>query len=188
MSIESLIDENGVLRLPEDVVLPGNLTYKLVTLGNNCFNCLHSLIELYIPASVQNIEWSFWKCYNLRRFVVDDNNPKYSSIDGVLYSKDQELVAYPNAHGKEYSVVDGTIEVSHFAFKSCKDIEIIKLPASLRKIGNNAFYGCASLKRVFLPDGIKNIGCATENSRYRFKYHYKGLDYSHIELLDLLQE
>lgn len=189
MNIESLIDENGVLRLPEEAVLDGKLIYKLDELGNNSFDCLHRMIELHIPASVLNIQWSFWECYNLCRFVVDENNHKYSSIDGVLYSKDHnQLVAYPNAHGKEYSVVDGTVEVAHFAFKSCKAIEKIHLPESLRKIGNNAFYGCDSLKTVHLPDGIKHIGHAVGNSRYNFKYLYKGKEYSHSELSELLPE
>lgn len=116
MSIESLIDENGVLRLPEDVVTYGGLTYKLDVLGNNCFDCLRRMVELHIPSSVRNIQWSFWECYNLCRIVVDENNRSYSSIDGVLYSKDHKLVAYPNAHGKAHSVVDGTIDVSHSLF------------------------------------------------------------------------
>lgn len=83
-------------------------------------------------------------------------------------------------------MVDGTVEVAHFAFKSCKDVEKILLPESLRKIGNNAFYGCDSLKTVFLPDGIKHIGRAVGNSRYEFKYRYKGNDYSHSEFIGTL--
>lgn len=189
MNIESLIDENGVLRLPEKAVLDEHFVFWLEEIGYNSLDFQTRLKVLYIPSSVRTIKWCFWQCYNLSSIVVDENNKKYSSIDGVLYSKDhKQLVAYPNAHGKEYSVVDGTEEILHFAFKSCEDIEVVWLPESLRNIGNNAFYGCDSLKTVFLPDGIKHIGRAVGNSRYEFKYRYKGKDYSHSELLELLPE
>lgn len=189
MNIESLIDENGVLRLPEKAVLDEHFVFWLEEIGFGSFDFQDRLKVLYVPPSVRTIKWCFYQCHNLSTIVVDENNLNYSSVDGVLYSKDhKQLVAYPNAHGKEYSVVDGTVEVAHFAFKSCKGVEKIHLPESLHKIGNNAFYGCDSLKTVFLPDGIKHIGRAVGNSRYEFKYRYKGNDYSHSELLELLPE
>lgn len=119
--------------LPKDVLLYGSLSYKLDVLGNNCFNCLRCMVELHIPSSVRNIQRSFWKCYKLCRFVVDENSQNYSSIDGALYSKNHKLVACPNAHVKAYSGVDGTIDVSHsfFTFLPHKLLDLLREQLSI---------------------------------------------------------
>lgn len=188
MEIDSLLDENGILELPKDVVLDG-LTFTLEKIGVNSFDEKHCIRELRIPSTIKRIEWCFYECFNLERIVVDKENPYYSSVDGVLYSKDlKRLIAYPNAHGEEYHVLAGTKEIAHFAFKTCKDVKEIYLPDSLRKIGINAFYRCPNLEKVFLPDKIRSIGHATQNSNYGFMYVYRGKEYTHSAILELLPE
>lgn len=186
MKIDSLIDENGVLELPKEVVLDG-LAFTLEKIGLNSFDNKERLRELRIPSTVRKIEWCFYECFNLERIIVDEENPNYASIDGVLYSKDHKrLVAYPNAHGEEYHILDGTKEIARLAFKTCKDVKRVYLPESLKKIGINAFYRCDNLEKVFLPDNIRSIGAATQNSRYEFMYVYRGLEYTRKDILELL--
>lgn len=188
MKIDSLIDENGVLELPKDAVFDG-LTFTLEKIGFNSFDNKNRLRELRIPSTVREIVWCFYECFNLERIVVDDENPNYSSVNGVLYSKDhKQLIVYPNAHGEEYHVIDGTKEIAHFAFKTCKDVKVIYLPDSLREIGNNAFYRCSNLEKVFLPDNIKSVGPATQYSNYEFMYVYRGKEYTRNDILELLPE
>lgn len=186
MKIDSLIDENGVLELPKEVVLDG-LAFTLEKIGLNSFDNKERLRELRIPSTVRKIEWCFYECFNLERIIVDEENPNYASIDGVLYSKDHKrLVAYPNAHGEEYHILDGTKEIARLAFKTCKDVKRVYLPESLKKIGINAFYRCDNLEKVFLPDNIRSIGAATQKSRYEFMYVYRGLEYTRKDILELL--
>lgn len=186
MKIDSLIDENGVLELPKEVVLDG-LAFTLEKIGLNSFDNKERLRELRIPSTVRKIEWCFYECFNLERIIVDEENPDYASIDGVLYSKDHKrLVAYPNAHGEEYHILDGTKEIARLAFKTCKDVKRVYLPESLKKIGINAFYRCDNLEKVFLPDNIRSIGAATQKSRYEFMYVYRGKEYTRRDILELL--
>ena len=188
MKIDSLIDENGVLELPKEVVLDG-LAFTLEKIGLNSFDNKERLRELRIPSTVRKIEWCFYECFNLERIIVDEQNPEYSSVDGVLYSKDHNcLIAYPNAHGTVYNVLDGTKEIAHYAFKTCKDVKVIYLPGSLREIGDNAFYRCDNLEKVFLPYNIRSIGAATQNSNYEFMYVYRGKEYTRRDILELLPE
>lgn len=188
MKIDSLIDENGVLELPKEVVLDG-LAFTLEKIGLNSFDNKERLRELRIPSTVRKIEWCFYECFNLERIIVDEENPNYASIDGVLYSKDHKrLVAYPNAHGEEYHILDGTKEIARLAFKTCKDVKRVYLPESLKKIGINAFYRCDNLEKVFLPDNIRSIGAATQNSNYEFMYVYRGKEYTRRDILELLPE
>ena len=49
-------------------------------------NCNESLGFIYISADVEIIDpKAFYTCKNLRAFFVDENNPNYTSVDGVLY-------------------------------------------------------------------------------------------------------
>ena len=43
----------------------------------------------------------FDRCPKLKTIIVDENNPNYTSLDGVLYNKDLSvLIAYPQAQEK----------------------------------------------------------------------------------------
>lgn len=191
--LKELIDENGELRVPETINLydfdgPG-IHFKLENIGANAFNGLTELKKLFIPANCVNVEWSFYHCFNLAEINVVEANPSYCSLDGVLYTKDiKKLVAYPNAHGKEYHIPEGVEIVDHFAFKSCRNIETIYLSNSVRKIGINALYKCNNLKIVYLPDNFKTLQKHTENANVRCKFVYNGKEYSYQEALDTFND
>ena len=55
---------------------------------------------IYIGPGVEYIEnQAFVYCRSLRAFYVDENNPNYRSVNGVLYTKDmKELISYPICH------------------------------------------------------------------------------------------
>lgn len=188
--IEQMIDSEGVLRLPEyfntcNADYQRSLLLRLEVLGHNAFEYLPSLRELYIPASVTKIEWSFYHSLNLKAIHVDEGNPCYCTVDGVLFTKDKtELVAYPNAHGNEYHVPDGTTSVAHFAFKSC-GIKTIYLPKSVESVGINAFYECSSLERVFVARPDVKIGHSVDSWTDRYVINYNGKDYSLDEYVSL---
>lgn len=178
--IRCLIDKKGILRIPEFINVgtiddSQGLLYRVERIGYNAFDHLLELKELQIPVTVTRMEWCFYECHNLERIIVDEANPEFCSIDGVLFSKDRRvLIAYPNAHGNEYHTPEGVTEIGHFAFKTCRNIEIIHLPKSVVKIGNNAFYQCENLKTVFLPDEIREVGDATEKANMHCNFIYRG--------------
>ena len=187
-SIKDLIDKNGLLRIPEFInvgKIKGSqgLLYRLERVGCNSFDSLTSLKELQIPVTITRFEWCFYDCLNLTAINVDDANPEFCSIDGVLFSKDRRiLIAYPNAHAKEYYVPDGVIEIGHFAFKTCRNVEIVHLPDSVSKVGHNAFYQCDSLRTVYLPNRLCELGDATEKANMHSRFIYQGEEYTYAEL------
>ncbi|MBR3455804.1 MAG: leucine-rich repeat protein [Bacteroidaceae bacterium] len=168
--IRKLIDKDGVLRIPEVIHIASmenceGICCRPESIGNNSFDGVKELKELYIPAFIKEIKWSFYECTNLERIVVDKDNPYFKDIDGVLYSKDgKELIAYPNAHCKTYQVPAGVVKIAHSAFKSCSGIEIVRLPKSLTEIGINAFYQCNNLQAVFLPDDFQKFSKPSDNA------------------------
>ena len=150
------------------------------------FHGCSSLKKVEFPASLTEIEGElFYDCNNLESIFVDFDNPKFLSVNGVLYTKDhKKIVAYPNANGKDYKIIEGTEYIENFAFKSCVDLENLRLPKSIRVIGDNVFYGCDKLKNVVIPDGLEKIGILQERTNTVFKY--KDGDYTITQLVDLI--
>ncbi len=96
---------------------------------------------------------------------VSEENTEYSSIDGVLFDKDQMvLMYYPiGKTDKEYIIPDGTIYVYDSAFyigssgDFLSNLEFIVCPESLQTIGSYAFGSLKSLKTIKPGKGIKAI-------------------------------
>ena len=75
--------------------------------------------------------WAFDGCEALAKIDVASGNKNYSSVDGVLFSKDKKtLVCYPPG-------------------KAAKSYEI---PRGVTSIGKNAFSICLSLTQVTFAD------------------------------------
>ena len=155
------------------------------SIGAHAFSYCSSLKKVEFPASLTEIEGElFYDCNNLESIFVDFDNPKFLSVNGVLYTKDhKKIVAYPNAKGKDYKIIEGTEYIQNFAFKSCVDLENLRLPKSIRVIGDNVFYGCDKLKNVVIPDGLEKIGMLQERTKTMVKY--KDVDYTITQLVNL---
>lgn len=55
-------------------------------------------------------------------------------------------------------VENGAETISIGAFEGCSALEEIRLPATVKSIGDRAFSGCASVKEIDLPKDLTNIG------------------------------
>jgi len=75
-------------------------------IGKYAVNCNEALNFIYISDSVEIIDpKAFYTCKNLKAFFVDENNPNYKSVDGVLYRCENgvpvEIMMFP-AKNPEY--------------------------------------------------------------------------------------
>jgi hypothetical protein len=101
---------------------------------------------------------AFFNCNNLTSFTVDAANPAYSSVDGVLFNKDQtELIQYPGKKAGAYSLPDTLISIRGFAFWNCTDLTNVEIPDSVTTIGESAFGGCDDLISITLGSSVTTI-------------------------------
>ena len=120
-----------------------------------------SLKEVTIPDSVTEIgSGAFVFCTGLTSINVDTRNPKYKSIDGVLFSKDgTKLIQYPaNKMATNYIIPDSVKEIDGSAFLGCTRLTSITIPDSVTKIGTFAFAGCTGLTSINIPASVTEIG------------------------------
>ena len=127
---------------------------------------INKLTNLYIPASVDSISiGAFSYDPALQSINVSSANPKYTSVDGILFSKDKmRLVAFADGHGSIYTVPDGTQVIDYGAFRGATALTAVVMPKSLRQIKNSAFLDCSSLTQVTVPHGVTTIGNSAFNS------------------------
>lgn len=131
-----------------EISIPNTVT----VIGDNALNGCSSLTEIHVPASVTAIgERAFMDNGYLQAIHVDADNPVYSSLDGVLFSKDQRLlIQYPSAKADPaYTIPDGVAAIGSEAFRHCSNLTEITIPSGVTEIDEYAFSLCYGLKDVY---------------------------------------
>ncbi len=100
-----------------------------------------SLKDITLSDNIVNIEYEgFDGCSNLSNLYTSNDNEKYTSVDGVLYSKDiSALILYPSAKNTEYYCLpEGVSKINSGAFVN-GELLYLALPKSLEIICENSF-------------------------------------------------
>ena len=129
------------------IEIPNTVT----SIGEMAFLGCTSLKSVKLSTGVAKIDKNaFGSCSALREVQVAKDNPNFSSLDGVLYSKAQDtLVIYPAAKtDAAYTIPGGVTSVAMYAFSENPYLETIAIPNSLIKVGDSAFYNCKNLRSV----------------------------------------
>ena len=153
---------------------------SVITIGANAFNACGNLRNVDIPDGVQTIrDGAFCNCdvtvdkipksvlsIGLRAFddatilEVDEQNPNYSLLDGVLFNKDQTvLIQYPTRNeSTTYTIPYGVTTIADWAFENSYNLKNIDIPETVTTIGDNAFCYCSALTSIDIPDNVTMLG------------------------------
>ena len=128
------------------------LPESILTIGKWAFYACRSLKTITIPRSVHSIgDLAFHDCKAMTDILVDSNNSKYCSADGVLFDKAKtRLIQYPVANSrKSYVIPSGVKEIAYYAFLTCQALESVTLPSSVEIINDGAFQYCENLNTIY---------------------------------------
>lgn len=123
----------------------------VTSIGEMAFLGCTSLKSVKLSTGVAKIDKNaFGSCSALQEIQVAKDNPNFSSLNGVLYSKKQDtLVIYPAAKtDAAYTIPSGVTSVAMYAFSENPYLETLTIPNSLIKVGDSAFYNCKNLRAV----------------------------------------
>lgn len=129
-------------------------------LGSCAFDRCTSLQEITIPKNVDSIAaYTFADCSSLRQITVSSGNAEYTSVDGVLFNKDQtKLYCYPAGKtDTSYAIPGSVTSIYSGAFSSCASLTRVDISAKVTSIGFQSFYECEALKEVHIPASVTSI-------------------------------
>ena len=124
-------------------------------------NCDDKITTIRIGADVLDIDGkAFYSCWALQNIEVDENNPNYCDVDGVLYNKDKtEVLCYPCNHD-EYLRQKYGYDAEPFSADVTseyeRDIQTYVVPSTVKKVGEMCF-NYANLRYIYLPEGLETI-------------------------------
>lgn len=124
---------------------------SVASIGTRAFMLCSNLSSITIPNSVKSIEFiAFADCESLSSIIVDNTNQNYTSIDGVLFTKDKTiLIEYPaGKSATDYAILNSVSRIETAAFYNCQKLKSISIPNSVTNIGDWAFYNCINLNKI----------------------------------------
>ena len=130
---------------------------------NEAFNSCQLLETVEIPEYVNFIgAQAFLFCGKLRAINVDKRNANYSSLDGMLATKDKKtLLMFPagKASPGHYTMLSPSFEtINDSAFYYNRTLESVTLPKHVTKIGRYTFALCPNLKTInLLGNSVSNV-------------------------------
>ncbi len=166
------------------------LSNSVTSIGSSAFSSCYGLTSITIPDSVTNIgsaafyycsgltnvtlgnrvtsigDSAFSGCTSLTSITANALNVLYSSVNGVLFNKNQTtLILYPKGKVGSYtipvsvtSIGGSTYYKTEGAFAGCTNLTSVTIGNGVTSIGDYAFDGCNSLTIVAIPTSVTNIG------------------------------
>ncbi|MBE5039251.1 leucine-rich repeat domain-containing protein [Ructibacterium gallinarum] len=155
---------------------------SIKTINGRAFVGCSALTEISFGKGLSDFSYGIFEgCSSLKKIEVDSENGNFSSMDGVLFSKDgTELIYYPiGKTNASYEIPNGVISISRQAFYQCPTLKSVTLPSvqsiqilafsecenletvhfgtGLLSISDDAFSYCSALKEIVIPDSTKSI-------------------------------
>ena len=144
------------------------------------FSSCPNMKTIQISSTVTDIEDTTIWSSGVEEINVDHWNNVYTSLDGVLYSKDvSTLLCFPPKKNVEGFVFPSSVKrivsflgngmssiripdqirwIDSGAFSYCTSLQEIVLPSKLDRIEDHLFYGDTSLSSVTIPASVVSIG------------------------------
>ena len=111
-------------------------------------------LRLVFPRSITHIPGNLNE--NCQIIDVDEENNKFKSADGVVYSKDgKEIIYYPRGKkGKEFYIPEGVEIIRSHSFKYVKELKIVYIPYSIVDLNYNLldYAGLSNFELKFPKD------------------------------------
>ena len=162
------IIENGELISINEIV---NIPSGITKLARHCFSGCNFIKEINIPATCVDIDWcAFEELDSVLSYNVDKDNPKYTSFDGCIYSKDKKkFIKYPRGREQKTFYFNDEVEIiGNNAMNNAQlvNVSIGKSVKTMEKYSFGDFERGSKIEKIYIP---KNV---TEIQNYAFNHYY----------------
>lgn len=119
-----------------------------------------TIVSVFIPSTVSKIgHLALCASLNFEDVDVSANSQHFTTVDGVLYSKDTKtLVQYPiGRDDTAFEIPSHVSVIGNGAFCNATSLTSLTMPAGVTSIGEEAFKYC-KFTELTLPDALTSIG------------------------------
>ena len=177
----------GLLNINEvNITIPSTIDgYTVAAIGEKAFQNRISLSSVTLPATIKEIHThAFRGARMLATIYVDSTNPYFTSVDGVLYSKDMKTLRLcPPKNCTSFTVPNSVETIGDYSFYGHKSegVSTISFNEGLKEIGIRAFYENTGLKTLRFPSSLRKIGegafnCVSAIGALQNVYFNEGLE------------
>jgi hypothetical protein len=125
-----------------------NLPNSLTSIAGGAFYGCSALTTLNIPTTTAVESGAFNTCTGLVTVTISSGN---TTTGGNIFSYCTNI--------KNIIIPEGTTTIKNNAFSSnFGSVTSIKIPASVKSIGDQAFSGCSGIVSISIPDSVSSIG------------------------------
>lgn len=131
-----------------------SLSSQLGELQENTFLRCKSLNQICIPKSVSLIGGGcFSGCFNINLQIESEDFKVYQKCLYQISTK--SLISCWN-NNNHLHLADGLLRIENNAFMTCKHFETIRIPNTVKYIGNNLFGACG-VSDIYIPNSVELI-------------------------------
>lgn len=155
------------------VTIPETLSYHrkklfVTEVDAKAFDNCPELTEVFVPKTVTYFP-SICGSPQVECVTVAEGNPRYRSLDGVLYTargrfrNDEkndctELKYYPAArHGERFVFPEFVDSITEGAFSACRTLKSVVLSDKVTRIPDRAFANCINLENITWGASLRHI-------------------------------
>lgn len=150
---EQIIIPSYIDNLPVYAILPNAFKSSDITY----IKVPETVAILSATASSESNPFSY--CDSLTRIDVDEKNTTFTSVDGVVYSKDKTVLKiFPAGRSGKFLIPNGVKSIENYAFYRCYQLEEVNMYNTVTSIGDRAFDFCWGMKNIRLSDNLQTIG------------------------------
>ena len=130
----------------------------ITKLGTRCFMWCDNLTSINIPNCVNDFHPADVRgCYKLKEIKLEDDNPYYASVNGIICNKDKtEVICVPPAFSSVI-IPEGIKGIQDWAMSYSKNLSYVALPESIEFIELCVFSNCPNLSCIDVPESFKYV-------------------------------
>ena len=118
-----------------------NIPKNLKSIGDQAFR-KSTFTRVDIPAGLADIGWQAFG-RNVDAYYVDENNPVYVMIDGIVWNADEAvIIGCGNSQCKEAYIIGYAERVDPYAFSNCTNLKEIYFLGDVPSFRDSCFNNC----------------------------------------------
>lgn len=128
---------------------------KVTTIPTTAMIRCYMMESLNIPASVTDLQPNALPPM-LSEITVDENNPVYTAVDNVVFTKDMKTLVYyaPNDAKESYVIPETVTHIAPYAMSGLINLTKLTIPEGVEYIGEYAFKDTSRIDRLVIPDSV----------------------------------